>query len=44
VTFDRVSCRFVVTYVGDADGADLSAAYQLFESRVSTTGCKKPKR
>jgi hypothetical protein len=44
VTFDRVSCRFVVTYVGDADGSGPSAAYQLFESRVSTTGCKKPKR
>ena len=44
VTFDRTSCRFIVTYVVDTDPSDGAEAGQMFESRVSTTGCKKPKR
>ncbi len=43
VAFDRTSCRFIVTYVADADLSG-EAAYQLFESQVKTTGCRKPKR
>lgn len=43
VAFDRTSCRFIVTYVADADLSG-EAANQLFESQVKTTGCRKPKR
>lgn len=43
VAFNPVSCRFIVTYVADADLSG-EVANQLFESQVKTTGCRKPKR